>query len=150
MDLELVLQRLPSSVPARTPGELFLNGIFFCYTVEDQVREILGMPVERWKIPGATAIPAGRYWLTLEKSVLFGPDTITINGVEGFEGIRIHGGNDEEDSKGCPIVGYLLTPERTVVGGLSRPALANLKRNIKAAIEGGGRCFIDVRNPAAA
>lgn len=57
MDLELVLQRLPHARSAmRTPGELRANGIFWCYTVEDVVREIKGQPVSAWKIKGETEI----------------------------------------------------------------------------------------------
>src|SRR4051812_46901688 len=106
MDLELVLQRKPFPLKRRTPGELRVNGVFFCYTVEDQVREIVGEPVRTWKVEGATAIPAGRYWVTLEKSARFGADTITINRVEGFTAIRMHAGNDEDDTEGCVVVGY--------------------------------------------
>jgi hypothetical protein len=148
MDLELVLQRVPHAMAhLRTPGELYLNGVLVCFTVEDPVRELAGVPVSQWKIPGATAIPAARSLVTLENSPRFGPDTITIHAVEGFSGVRIHGGNDEGDTEGCPLVGCALTPEGTIVGGMSRPALEILKRNIRRYLSKGGRVFIDVRNP---
>ncbi len=145
--MEIVLQRLKDQFPTRTPGELRVNGVFFCYTVEDEVREDQARPVAAWKVPGATAIPAGRYLLTLEDSPRFGPGTITVNRVEGFSGVRIHGGNDEGDTEGCPLVGYELTGEGTITAGQSKAAVANLKRNIREAIARGERVFIDVRNP---
>lgn len=148
MALELVLQRLPHAFSrVRTPGELFLNGVWWCYTVEDPVREIVGQPVLAWKIPGETAIPAGRYPLTLENSPRFGKDTPTINGVEGFEFIRIHSLNDENDTEGCPGVGYELTAEGKIAYGQTRAAFANLKRAIRMFVDRGAPCFIDVRNP---
>lgn len=146
--MELVLQRLKDKFPTRTPGELFVNGVFFGFTVEDEVREVPGLPVREWKIPGQTAIPVGRYWLTLENSPKFGPDTITLNGVDGFDYIRIHSGNNEDHSEGCPLVGYELTRDGTISVGQTKTCLANLKRNIVAAIARGEKCFIDVRNPA--
>lgn len=147
MNLEVVLQRRRGAVIARTPGELRLNGIFYGYTVEDQVREILGRPVAEWKVPGKTAIPAGRRALTLEPSPHFGPDTPTINGVEGFDSIRMHGGNTEADSLGCVILGYALELDGRIVPGMSRPMVENLKRAIREVLAGGGRAFIDIRNP---
>lgn len=147
MDLELVLQRVPHAFSkVRTPGELFLNGVFWCYTVEDPVREVLGRPVHEWKIPGETAIPADRYLLSLEDSPRFGKDTPTIHGVEGFSGVRMHAGNDHEHTEGCPLVGYELTAEGEIAYGQTRAAVANLKSAIRRFVERGHRCFIDVRN----
>jgi hypothetical protein len=40
----------------------------FCDTLEDLVREVPGVPVEQWKIPGETAIPAGEYEILLTRS----------------------------------------------------------------------------------
>lgn len=149
MDLELVLQRLRHHrAQLRTPGELRANGIFMMWTVEDPVREIAGRPVEEWKIDGETAIPQGRYLVTLENSPRFGPDTITIHKVEGFEYIRMHAGNGESHSKGCPLLGYELTAEGTIAFGQTRAAVANLKKAIREVLARGDHCFIDVRNPA--
>lgn len=148
MDLELVLQRKPHHFSrVRTPGELYGNGVFLMFSVEDTCREIAGQPVASWKLHGATAIPAGRYAVTLEDSPRFGPDTLTINRVDGFEGIRIHAGNDENVSEGCPLVGYELTAEGTIAFGQTRAAVKNLKRAVREALDHGGRVFIDVRNP---
>ena len=134
--MNILSQRFPSLF-ARTPGEVFVNDIFYCNSVEDVVREVEGQPVESWKIENATAIPRGTYRITLENSPKFGPDTITFNDVEGSSFIRAHGGNDEGDTEGCVLVGYGLTDAGKIPPGFSAPALKNLKRVIKTAIASG-------------
>lgn len=119
---------------------------FLCYTLEDEIREQEGVPVAVWKIKGATAIPAGRYRITLEQSPRFGPDTITINGVPGFVAIRMHAGNTSGDTEGCPLTGMAVTAN-SIVGGTSGPALKLVKERIKAAIARGESVWIEVQNP---
>lgn len=136
--LELEVFRL-RRLPARTPGELYADGQHFAYTCEDTIRDE--------KIPGVTAIPCGRYRVTLEYSPKYGPDTLTINNVPGFTGIRIHSGNTETDTEGCLLVGQSLRPDGTIAGGTSRPAVADLKALVKAALSNGRQCFITLYNP---
>lgn len=124
------------------------DGVFLCYTLEDEIREQVGLPVAAWKIKGATAIPAGRYRTTLEKSPRFGPDTITLHDVAGFDLIRMHGGNKAADTEGCPLVGFQVT-SNSIVGGTSGPALKLVKAHIKAAIMRGESVWIDIQNPVA-
>lgn len=146
--MEIVLQRKKGKLPIRTPGEVRVNGVFFGYSVEDQVREILGRPVKEWKVPKQTAIPAGRYPLALEDSPHFGPGTISVHGVDGFDLIRFHAGHDQNDTEGCPLGGYALDDDDCIVPGLSRPMIANLKVNIREALARGELVFITVYNPA--
>lgn len=111
-----------------TIGQLYIEDQFICFTLEDVVREIKGQPVERWKIKGETAIPYGVYKLKFENSPKFGPDTITLKNVPGFDYIRIHSGNTPNDTEGCIIVGYKLTDKTNfIVPGSTRPALRDLK-----------------------
>lgn len=131
----------------RTASDLSIDGRPFCHVVEDPVREIPGRPVAEWKQHGRTAIPAGRYRCTLETSPRFGPGTISLHDVPGFAGVRVHGGNDEDDTEGCPLVGYQLTPTDTIVGGTSRPALVALKAEIRTALEAGEAVWWTVANP---
>src|SRR3990167_3026729 len=116
-----------------TGGQLYINDEFLCFTLEDQVRERQGVPVEKWKIYGETAIPRGIYKVVLQTSPKFGPDTITLLKVEGFEGIRIHAGNSAKDTEGCIIVGYRITRGGIIVPGTTRPALRDLKLRLKQA-----------------
>lgn len=133
MDLEL---RRDASVADTTLGQLFLNGDFFCFTLEDRIREVIGQPVRQWKIKGKTAIPSGRYRVGIVHSPKFGPDTIAVLDVPGFEGIRIHGGNTHTHTEGCPLVGERVVEDAAQGGRLadSQKALARLKAEVLASI----------------
>jgi len=141
----LTLQRRPS-VGRATIGELSEAGARLCYTLEDQIREIPGRPVAEWKSYGSTAIPAGRYRLTLDHSPRFGPDTLTLWGVPGFTGVRMHAGNTHEDSEGCPLLGLRVT-DTEIVGGTSRAAVALVKQRVGRAMAAGELVWVDVINP---
>ena len=141
----ITLQRRPSHGEA-TIGKLSIDGTFACYTLEDQVREVPGQPVEAWKIHGKTAIPAGDYRITLENSNRFGPDTLTVNNVPGFSGVRMHAGNTSEDTEGCPLLGMQAT-DTSLIGGTSRPAVALVKGEVQRAISRGELVTMQVRNP---
>jgi hypothetical protein len=145
--MKLTLQRRPS-VGGATIGKLYINGVYACATLEDEVREIEGVPVAEWKIKGATAIPSGEYRVTLEHSNRFGPDTLTINDVPGFQYIRMHAGNTAADTEGCPLLGMQAT-ETTLIGGTSRPAVALVKGEVQRAIRAGEKVTIDINNAAA-
>ncbi len=88
-----------------TVGQLYLNEDLVCYTLEDTVREIEGMPVATWKVPKQTAIPKGEYPLSITFSNRFQKDLPILENVEGFIGIRIHTGNSPLDTEGCILVG---------------------------------------------
>ena len=102
--MKLRLERSPSHLTCTT-GSLFVNGEFECATLEDVVREIPGVPVERWKIKGKTAIPAGTYAVQLTMSNRFKRVLPLLVAVPGFEGVRIHPGNTSADTEGCILVG---------------------------------------------
>ncbi len=143
--MELFLKRFPSKHEA-TLGEVFLDGIHLCYTLEDQVREVFGQPVEKWKQFGVTAIPVGRYEITLEKSSRFGDDTITLNNVRGYDSIRGHAGNYAGDTEGCLLIGLKIKPDAP--DGLellgSKDALAIVKMKIKSALLTGAQVWITI------
>lgn len=121
----------PNQQADLTNGQLYINDDFFCFTLEDKVREQDGVPVEKWKIPGETAIPRGVYDVTLEDSPKFGPETITIKKVPGFTGVRVHSGNSPTDTEGCIIVGFRLDPRGLIYPGTTRPAVLELKRRLR-------------------
>lgn len=89
-----------------TLGTLDIDGEPLCYTLEDQVRELPGLPPSAWKIKGQTAIPAGTYALIIDMSARFGRRMPHVLAVPGFEGIRIHPGNTAADTEGCILLGY--------------------------------------------
>ena len=63
--MELKLER-DSLKEDCTLGKLYIDNVFFCYTVEDKVREV--------KIKDITAIPYGRYKVILNISVRVRPN----------------------------------------------------------------------------
>lgn len=96
MKLELKRKNLAAQY---TEGDLFINGRFFCNTLEDAVRG------EGQKIPGETAIPAGEYKVQITWSPRFNKELPILLNVPMFAGIRIHPGNDKDDTEGCILVG---------------------------------------------
>lgn len=92
-----------------TIGKMFINGEYFCDTLEDKVRDknkdgdLLDEGEE--KIYGQTAIPYGRYRIILNYSPKFKRELPLLLNVPHFEAIRIHRGNDESHTEGCLLVG---------------------------------------------
>lgn len=143
--MKFTLQRTSPAGHPMTFGKLFADGQFLVYTLEDEVREIEGQPVASWKIHGCTAIPAGEYRITLEQSARFGPNTLTVNSVPGFVGVRMHAGNTVADTEGCPLLG-LAVDARGIAPGTSRPAVKLIKQVVGAAIARGEVVLMDVVN----
>lgn len=124
MELKLKRDLLNSKY---TLGELFIDGVHFCYTVEDTVRDKnndgdLDDSGEA-KVYGETAIPKGIYKMRLSMSNRFKVMMPEVLAVKGFEGIRIHAGNTAIDSHGCIIVGTVRTPNGV---GMSRDCFKRL------------------------
>lgn len=94
----------------KTFGELTLDGVFWGHTLEDAVRD------GKTFVLGETAIPYGRYRLIVSFSNRFKKQMIQVINIRGGSnlfhnvnidqcGIRIHGGNTEKDTLGCPLLG---------------------------------------------
>lgn len=138
--MELELKRGPTT-PDGTFGRLFADGVFCCHTLEDEVREVEGQPVERWKIKSETAIPRGRYKVIISKSARFKKDLPLLLNVPGFEGIRIHAGNTNHDTEGCILVGQGKTD---VALTESRAAFAEVMEDIRGALDNGEEVWVTV------
>lgn len=110
--MEILLERV-NRADRYTEGRLSFDGRHVCDTVEDTDRDENRngrLDCGEVKIQGETAIPNGRYRVTLEYSPKFSPRyggrrIPTIHDVPGFSGIRMHTGNTAADSEGCVIVG---------------------------------------------
>ncbi len=105
--MEIRIDRDPNQTC--TPGKMYINGFFYAYTLEDVVRDKnndgdLQDPGET-KVYGKTAIPCGKYEVVLTLSNRFKKTMPLLLDVPGFTGIRIHGGNTDEDTLGCPLIG---------------------------------------------
>jgi hypothetical protein len=92
-----------------TLSQLYINGIFQCYLLEDKIREV--------KIASQTAIPTGVFELKLNtwgaKNVdykkAFGKlhqGMIEISGLPNFSSVYIHTGNTIRETAGCPLCGF--------------------------------------------
>ena len=81
-----------------TIGKLYIDGNYFCDTLEDTVR--IGD-----KVYGKTAIPAGTYKVKKTFSPRFKKVLPEILNVPGFSGVRIHSGNTAKDTEGCLLLG---------------------------------------------
>lgn len=81
-----------------TIGDLYIDGVWFCHTLEDVIRDV--------KIKDQTAIPYGTYKVILSLSNRFKRILPEILSVPGFVGIRMHNGNTEADTSGCILVGF--------------------------------------------
>lgn len=116
--MELLLKRIARR-DTYTIGHLYIDGAYFCDTCEDRdrgLRQDLPLSVNQVKkIRGQTAIPTGRYRVSLGvKSQKYSKKKqyAACNGylprlinVPAFDGILIHIGNTAADSEGCILVG---------------------------------------------
>ena len=93
-----------------TNGMLFVDGVFECFTLEDQVRE-------GSKVMKETAIPLGEYEIKYRNiggydskyRARYGTDwhngMLELQDVPNFTYILIHTGNTDEHTAGCLLVG---------------------------------------------
>jgi len=91
-----------------TNGLLFIDGLFECYTLEDQYQEV--------KVMHETCIPEGTYDVKFRTVGGFHErykkrygnshyGMLHLQDVPGFTYILIHAGNTDEHTSGCLIVG---------------------------------------------
>ena len=92
-----------------TIGELFIDDVFECFTLEDVDRGLTAtMPIaeiDKTKVHSLTAIPYGEYEVVITFSNRFKCLMPLLVDVKGFAGVRIHTGNKAVDTEGCILVG---------------------------------------------
>jgi hypothetical protein len=129
MKLDLIRKEFTTT---STIGDLLIDGKFYCYTLEDMVRNK--------KIKGITAIPYGTYEVIINFSNRFQKQMPLLLNVPNFEGIRIHNGNTSEHTEGCLLVGF--TKSRDFIGN-SKSAFAQLMPKLQAGLKQ-GKVFITI------
>mgnify|MGYP001211266666 CR=1 FL=1 len=91
-----------------TNGMLFIDGVFECFTLEDEVRDV--------KVHSETAIPLGEYEIKLRTEGGFHSKytarygsmhkgMLWLQDVPNFQWILIHTGNTDSHTAGCLLLG---------------------------------------------
>jgi hypothetical protein len=119
--MQITIKRLYKTNTS-TIGELFINGVFECFTLEDVERPV--------KIKNETAIPKGTYKVIINQSNRFKRLLPLLLNVPNFEGVRIHSGNSNHDTEGCILVGQ--TRNKNYIGQ-SRKAFNKLFKKMQVA-----------------
>ena len=102
-----------------TLGHLYIDGEYFCDTLEDKDRgladEMTETEITNIKVKGETAIPTGTYQMTLDvvspkfasrAAYQFCEGKVPrLLGCKCFTGVCIHVGNTATDTAGCILVG---------------------------------------------
>lgn len=149
MELRLHRRILESD---HTVGDLYVDGQLFCQVLEDKVRNAPGTLPEKFvKVDGQTAIPYGRYEVTLDvvsprfsKSATYksiGARLPRLLAVPRFQGVLIHAGNTAADTDGCLLVGKHL---RKGFVAESRDTFFRLYPLLRGAADRGEKIFITI------
>jgi hypothetical protein len=132
MELKLVRETFTDN---STIGRLYNDDVFLCFTLEDMTREA------DIKIPGRTSIPYGRYEVAITFSPKFKCKMPILLNVPMFTFVRIHSGNDPDDTEACILVG--LSKGKDMIFE-SRLAFVKVKELIGAKIAYDERVFITI------
>lgn len=101
-------------------GRLYINGEFFCNTLENAITDINKNGVfdgDEKKVYGHSSIPFGKYTIVYNYSPKFKRNLPRLLDVPHFDGILIHPGttassdpNEKSDTAGCILVGNNTSP----------------------------------------
>lgn len=132
-----------------TIGNLFIDGLFFCNTLEDTVREMHDLNGDgdtkdpgEGKVYGQTALAPGTYPILMYDSPHFGRLLPWLQNVPSHDLALMHAGNTPKDTLGCILVG-----KNKVVGGLveSRKTEDALVAKIESFINDGYEVYITIK-----
>jgi hypothetical protein len=150
--MNILLERYDSGAED-TLGNLYINGVLQCKTLEDQYRAV--------KVKGDTRIPEGTYEIKLRKEGTHHLEysqnlkykdihkgMLWLQNVPGFQYILIHVGNSDKDTEGCILVGTVVVygdkpPRRKLLN--SALAYRRIYPPIAAAIEKGEKVTITIK-----
>lgn len=125
--MKLILKRIALR-DTYTIGRLYIDGIYFCDTLEDKVRDLNKngkFDNGEKKVYSETAIPYGIYKVDINTvsprfknrvwAKPYGGKIPRLFNVNSFEGVLIHPGTTSKDTSGCLLVG-----RNTIVGKLTQ------------------------------
>ncbi len=128
-----------------TIGRLYIDGEYFCDTLEDRARDL----TKEAKVYGKTAIPEGTYEVTLRvQSPRFSQKRQydfckgylpRLLNVPSFQGVLIHCGNTAEDTDGCILVG------KNTVKGMVTDSTATFRKLYERLSLCSGKITIEVK-----
>ena len=116
---------------------------FVCQTLEDPMRE-------GEKVYGDTAIPLGTYRVTITRSKRFNKMMPLLHNVPNFGGVRLHCGNNTDDTSGCILVGMGRNADADSDGLQlldSRDAMDEVQPRIASALARGEEVWLDIVQP---
>ena len=114
--------------PQYTIGFMYIDGRYFCDTLEDRVRDL----AKESKIKHETAIPEGEYKVIVNRSPRFKRDLPRLLNVPQFEGILIHAGNTQHNTSGCILVGENKIKGRLINSKPYETRLVQLLKSVQA------------------
>lgn len=120
--MKLVVQR-DTFTANSTTGELSVDGVFECFTLEPRSDRSQGKPY---------CVPAGTFVVLLQWSDRFQMTTPHIQDIPGFTAVEIHPGNDPVDTEACLLPGTSRGPDLV---SSSRLAFATLMEKLVAATD---------------
>lgn len=133
--MELKIVRTKSN-KEYTEGKLYINGVYFCDTLEDQDRGLYQhmslAEIKEAKVYGKTCIPYGKYNIVLTMSNRFKQVMPEILNVKCFIAIRMHPGNTIYDTEGCILVGKKSNDGVITNSRKTFNALMNILKNTKS------------------
>jgi hypothetical protein len=119
-----------------TLSRIYLDGVFFCFGLEDQYQEV--------KVKDETRIPAGTYKIKLRtaggltkryaKRYSFHKGMLHLQHVPNFTYVYIHTGNNDDHTSACLLVGLGRSEENFTVSS-SRIAYSRLYKAVVDAAE---------------
>lgn len=130
--MRLTLIRIANR-PTYCIGKLYVDGEYLCDTIEDTDRGLDDSmdleEIKKKKVKGETAIPTGKYMVSITYSPRFKKQMPLIENVKGYSGIRIHTGNTSKNTEGCLIVGKntkvgMVTDSRNTYNALMKELLS--------------------------
>lgn len=150
MEIDVVRKGIAAGVA--TLGDIYVDGVWYGYTLEDKAMGPNG------KVKGETRIPSGRYPIKY-REVMSGKTKqyreherygefftwhLELQDVPNFDYVYIHAGNKPEHSEGCLLVGFTQEYGKPFIGR-SGDCFINLYQTIQEALDSGEEVWINIQ-----